>query len=369
MVWKPRARFLDWPKNAVELPTEEVIKLYANRFAGATYDPDAVEEFRSAMLQPDGEQVATSTGIADTGAGRLVMPFVYVLEMFPGCWPGCQGQARGDCVSWDTRNASLFTMTCDIVSGQLDEKSGKPEEKPEVPDEGIADGVLSTETFYWYRGYDGDGWSCPAAATVACKKSGLMVRKNYTDLGVDLTKYSGKNAGKYGSKTPGSEAQRLDGEHLIHQATELSSPEACRDFLFNGYGISTCGGEGLSDKRDANGWSKRSGSWAHAMAYIGFDDRPVVKQIYGEPGVLDLNSWKDWNSGPRDIVESAALVPLEKKDLWIKLGIVNASTGNIMIPEGSCWVPYSQVRNREMIAFSGANGWPRKILPEVTWWL
>lgn len=363
MVWKPRAKFLDWPKNAVNLPPDKVREMYGNGFAGAKYSLEAWDEFRAAMLQPDGDRVTHATGMAESGAGKLVIPFVHVLEMFPGCWPGAQGQGRGDCVSWGSRNATLLTMVCDIVSGQIDEVSGKPEEKPEVPAEGVADGVLSTEAYYWWRGYDGDGWYCPAVAKVATQTSGAFVRKDYPELGVDLTRYSSRTAGKYGRRPPPAEVRQVGGAHLVHQATQASSYESRRDLLHNGYGLLDCGGEGYSDRRDENGVSKRSGSWAHSMCEVGVDDRDVTKQKYGEPLVLILNSWAKWNSGPRDILQSSEMVPAGKKELWVRLGIVNPSTGNIMIPEGSFWVPWSHCRNREAIAYSGVNGWPRRNIP------
>ncbi len=366
MAWG-RRKFTDWPDDAKELPTERVRALYESGFAGAKYDKEKVEAFRAEMLQPDGEKIVHATGMADTGAGKLVIPFVHVLEMFPNCWPGRQGQARGDCVSWGTRNASLGTMVADIVSGQPDEKTGKPEEKPDVPPEGIADGVLSTEAFYWHRGYNGDGWFCAEAASVACKKSGLVVRRDYPELGVNLTSYSGGTAGKYGKSAPPANIRDLFDDHLIHQATQAGGLEARRDFLFNGYFLLDCGGEGYSDKRDQNGVSKRSGSWAHSMTEIGVDDRDVIKQQYNEPLVLILNSWAKWNSGPRDILQSANLVPVGKKEIWLQAGIINPSTGNIMIPEGSFWAPWSHVKGREVYAFSGANGWPAKKLPDLTW--
>ena len=360
-MWKPRKKFQDWPKDApVEMPLEEVIRLYHQGFAGATHSERAVEDFKTAMRFPDGDEAVHAFGMADDGAGKLVIPFVHVLEMFPGCWPGKSGQATGDCVSWSTRNAALLTMVCDIKGGKPDQKSGRPEEPPEVSADGIADGVLSTEVFYWYRGHGGEGWHCPAAATVAVRKSGMVVRKNYPELNVDLTRYSGRNATLYGRQEPGAEVQKVGAEHLLHEATEATTFEACRDLLYNGYGVTTCGGEGLADKRDENGVSKRKGSWSHAMAYVGADDRDVIKQLYGEPLVLDLNSWARWNDGPRDVYQSAPLVPPEKKELWARLGIVNPATGNIMIPEGSCWVRYSEMKRREMIAFSGAHGWPKK---------
>lgn len=371
MAWGVRKKFHDWPREATEkaeagvLTTEEVIALYNGGFAGAKYDPEKVEEFRAAMMQPDGEQIATSTGIAETGAGKLVIPFVHVLEMFPGCWPGRQGQGRGSCVAWNTKNGGLLTLCCDIVSGQPDEKTGKPEEKPDVPEAGIADGVLSTEAIYWYRGYDGDGWFCADAARVACQKGGLVVRKNYPEFGIDLTTYSARTEGKYGRTPPPANIQDMTDDHLIHQSTQVKTFEALRDFLANGYGIGTCGSEAWTDTRDENGVSKRSGNWAHAMAEIAADDRPEIKQVYGEPLALSLNSWAKWNSGPRDIFKSAAYVPPAKKDLWIRCGIVNPATGNIMIPEGSCWIRWSHCKNRERYVFSGANGWPVKKLPDL----
>jgi hypothetical protein len=358
--WLPRGKFHDWPQDAVDLPAEKVKELYKGGFAGARADPAALDLFRAVQQYPDGEAAAHQFGLAETGAGKLVIPFVHVLEMFPNCWPGAQGQGRGDCVSWSTRNAALMTMVCDIVAGTADQVSGKPEQKPEVPAEGVADGVLSTESFYWWRGYNGDGWSCGAAANVATKTSGLFVRKDYPELGVNLTRYSSSLAGKWGSRPPGAEVKAVGGQHLVHQATELSTPEASRDYLFNGYGLTTCGGEGYSDRRNEDGVSDRQGSWSHAYARIGFDDRDVTKQKYGGPLVLELNSWARWNSGPRDILQSAALVPPAKKALWVQSGIVNATTGNIMIPEGAWWSKWAYAKSREVIAFSGVNGWPRK---------
>lgn len=370
MPWLPRHNFMDWPKDAADVTTAQVIMAYNAGFAGAKKATENVlAEWRAKSLYPDGVAAAHQFGLADTGAGKLVAPFVHVLEMFPNCWPGRQGQGRGDCVSWSTRNAILLTMACDIVAGQPDIRTGQPEEAPEVPQAGIEDGVLSTEAFYWYRGYDGDGWMCHDAATVACNEAGLVPRKAYPDLGLDLTAYSSRTAGRWGRTPPPANVGDVANDHLAHQSTEITgSFESIRDYLYNGYGCSSCGGEGLSDQRDQNGASRRSGNWAHAMGYIAADDRDVIKQLYSEPLVLDLNSWAKWNSGPRDIYQSAALVPGSKKQLWIERGIVNPQTGNIMIPEGSCWVRWSEWKHREVLAFSGVNGYPaRNVDPWKAW--
>lgn len=337
MPWTP-GRFSDWPKDAAEqIPLPDLIRMYEAGYKGADQNEAAYEEFLRVMQDPDGYRVAHQYGLADNGADKLVIPFIHILGLYPGGLPGA-AQERGDCVSHGTKNAALLTMCCDIVAGKPDEVSGQIEGPPEVPEEGIKQGVLSSETFYWYRGYNGDGWYCAAGATVATKKSGLFVRKSYPELGIDLTRYSGRNAGLYGSRAPGSEIQAAGKLHLIHQATELSSFEEIRDFLASGYGISSCGSEGFSSSRNEDGVSERRGSWAHAMAYIGADDRPSTKQKYGGPLVLILNSWgPTWNSGPTRIMGT-----------------------NIDIPPGSFWARWKDIKGREAFAFSGTNGFPAR---------
>ncbi len=326
-----------------ELSPDELIAQYDAGAAGVWKDPEATAEFETLIVgsggELDGGQVCSDNGLAGAGEGRLVIPFVFVLQLLPGCWPGA-AQQRGDCVSHSTKNAALLTLCCDVVSGKPDEETGHIEGLPEIDPVGVTQGALSTEAIYWYRGYNGDGWSCEAAATVAIKKSALWPRRDYPELGINLTRYSGSLAGKYGRSAPPSEITTFGQKHLIRTATRISTFEQVRDMLANGYGITTCGGEGFSSVRDENGVSRRKGSWSHALAFIGADDRPEIIKLYGEPLVLVLNSWGKWNSGPRRIYGT-----------------------QIDIPEGSFWARWSDVRRRSMLAFSGANGWPTKKLP------
>ena len=152
----------------------------------------------------------------------------------------------------------------------------------------------------------------------------------------------------------------------MRQATTLNDKEARRDFIANGYGLSTCGSEGFSNKRDKYGVSRRQGSWAHAFEFCGFDDRPEIERLYGDTLELCNNSWATWNSGPRDIYNSAQYVPnvvslvskIHKLDeraakQWlIQQDILNESTNSIMIPKGSWWARSKDVRNRSFIAKS-----------------
>jgi len=335
-------QFKFWPDDKISSPAE-IRALYEQGYAGAFQDPVATEKFESFIDRQsfgnlNGAEVANANGLAGSGEGRLIIPFTFVEKLLPGCWPGA-AQERGDCVSHSTKNAALLTMVCDIVSGKPDEVTGKMEGLPEIDPMGIKQGALSTEAIYWYRGYSGDGWSCEDAARVACEESALWPRRDYPELGVNLTKYSGSLAGKYGRSAPPSNFTSEGQKHLIRTSTRVRGKEV-RDFLANGYGISSCGGEAWSATRDANGFSKRSGRWSHALGIIGYDDRDIIKAIYGQALWLILNSWGKWNSGPRRILGT-----------------------EIDIPEGSFWALESACVNRSNLAFSGASGWPAKSLP------
>lgn len=337
--------FQFWPEKHSQLGAPEIARMYAGGFAGVYDEPEEREQLTAESGGMYGADIASANGWAGSAAGQLVVPFVFTLELFPGCLPG-PAQQRGDCVSHDMKNTCLTTLACEIKAGIPDEVTGIVEGKPDVSPEGISQGVLSSEAFYWWRRHGGDGWSCPAAARVACNESGLWLRQNYPELGVDLTRYSGRNAGLYGRSTPPESFAKQGQKNLARKATQLKSFEEIRDFLHNGYGVSSCGSEGFSGERNEDGVSSRRGSWAHAMSIIGADDRQEIKSKYGQPLVLVQNSWAVWNSGPRRI-----------------LGTL------IDIPQGAFWTKWSDVRNRYFVAISGINGWPAKKLPpyQLAW--
>lgn len=326
-----------WKQDTDEVTPYEVVRRYESGMAGVWQDDEAKEKLLASVGWPDGEKAAHEFGIADSAAGELVPAWLGVERVFPGCWPG-SAQTRGDCVSHSTRNGGLTAVVGDILSGKPDAVSGKMEDKPgDVSATGLSDGIFSTEAIYWWRDHGGDGWSCGHASTVLRSESGLWVRKDYPELGVDLSKYSGSTAGKYGRSNPPAEYLAEGAKHRIREVTEVSSFEQVRDFLANGYGISTCGGEGWSSSRDENGFSRRQGGWSHALAYIGADDRPAIKEKYGEPLVLILNSWGRWNGGGRRVLGTS-----------------------FDIPEGSFWAKWSDCSRRDMYAYSGVNGWPKR---------
>ena len=280
-----------------------------------------------------------------------------------------------NCVSHDSKNANMLSYSSEIIEGKPDEVSGKVEEAPKIPGLGLRQGAFSTEVGYWFRRHGGHGWSCDASANVGMKEAGLVTRDNHPEIGVDLTRYSKGNVERYGRTPPrGAIADALD-DNLIRQASPITGGRKVRrDFVANGYGISSCGSEGFSDVRDKYGVARRSGSWAHALAEIAFDDRASTIKLYGQSLELLLNSWAIWNSGPRDIHDSAGYVPalqaivakviglsIDAALQWlIKQDIVNPDTGNVMIPKGAMWVRSGDIDRRRFIAKSSVNGWPRR---------
>lgn len=255
----------------------------------------------------------------------------------------------------------MGTLVCEAVSDRPDEETGVLEAIPVISVDGLRAGAFSTEVFYWYRGHGGDGWYCEASANVTIKQAGAVIRGPLEGSDIDLTKYSANLAGKWGRTAPPDSIGSLLNKNLLRTAARVTTFEGIRDSLGQGKFTHTCGSEGFGSTRDENGFSRRSGSWAHAMAYIAADDRDIIKKKYGGPLVLVLNSWGPrWNKGPRDILDSSKYVPAAKKQKWIKLGIVNKDTGNIMIPEGSFWAKWSDVARRDSSIFAGVNGWKRQ---------
>jgi len=323
----------------------DVVAAYEAGFVGAyAPDPEDVAELQMFIQAQggtlDGRMACQQYGLENSGKGKLVLPFLEILKLYPDCLPG-PAQGRGDCVSHSAKNAGLGTMCCEVTSGKPDPISGQLEGAPDVSDTGRLNGVLSTEAIYNWRRHGGDGWTCVAAANVMLRESGLWLRQNYPDINVDFTQYSARNAGIYGVRTPPESWLKIGREHLVQTVTEVQDYDTLRDLLANGYCVSSCGGESFSSTRDECGVARRTPKgWAHAMAYLGLDDRDVIKAKYDGDGlVLVQNSWGQWNDGPRRIYGT-----------------------DIDIPHGAFWARWSDIRRRYMIAKSGVNGWPPRKL-------
>lgn len=318
---------------------------YAGGLIGCREDAESDRRFadhiRANGGDPVGGDVLYEWGLKDIGKGKLVTPWVIVEKVFPGCWPGA-AQDIGDCVSHGTKNACLITLACEIYDAKPDEVTGRIEGAPEIPEEGIREGALSTEAIYWWRGHGGaNGWVCSDSARQVSTNAGLWPRKPYPELGFDLTTYSGSKATKWGGTSPPENVAKVGKEHLIRTATKVTGREQVRDFLAAGYGVFNCSSLGFSRTRDEFGFSNQSGSWAHSQCFIGYDDRPETHEKYGQALVGWINSWGKWNSGGRKVRGT-----------------------ELMIPEGSFWTLADTIDRCSCFALSSVAGWPRRKMPD-----
>lgn len=253
----------------------DLLKAYKDGFVGSYCDPKDLDKLLGELPHP--LFGAAAYDLYGSGKGKLALPFKNLFKFDPGFGPA-ERQVVGDCVSHATRNAIDVTRSCEIINGEREEF--------------IARGA--TEGIYGSRGHGGEGMSCSGAARFVNRTGGLLIRKKYGSI--DLSTYQGRLAASWGR---GGTPQPLVEEAKKHQVKTISlinTVEQARDAIANGYSISVCSMSGFSSRRDKYGIASRSGSWAHAMAWIAMDD---THEIYKETLFLVQNSWGTWNGGPK----------------------------------------------------------------------
>lgn len=320
-----------------------VLDYESGRLKGVIPDP-AADAALVTFLQThggyaDAGDACDDYGLRNSGAGKLWLTYSAATILFPGCLPGGY-QQRGSCVAWSSRNAALVSYCAYVLWGKNEEKFAIPT----VSKVAIANGVASTEGIYWFRNHGGDGWSGSAAAQVLINKCGLLLRRDYPEIGLDLTRYDKSTEGRWGASEPPESVKAVCRQHLCSNATVVKSWEQARDMLANGYALSTTGSEAFVRERDEWGVSALDprDSWAHAMAVTAADDRPETHAKYGCGLALVQNSWPaDYFTGP-DTVHGTPH----------------------RIPACSFWARWTDIQDRYMVAVGPSKGWPANRLPD-----
>lgn len=314
---------------------------YSRGLQGCRKDPRADEELADSILRaggnPDGDAVAHQWEFAGKGAGKLTLLFPSAMNVFPSYLPG-PAQLAGDCVARACAACITCTVALEIIGGDPEQSAWLSRGVPDLPPEGVTQGVFAPESLWAWRGHDHGWWVCAKAAQVACEK-GLLLRKPYPELGFDLTNYTKQTLRLGGAREPGAGWLRESQKHVVRTAANVTGREQVRDFLSQGYCLFAASSLGFSRTRDENGVSKQQGSWAMARHLIGYDDRAETVRLHGQPLVLWQHSWNRWNSGPRRIYGT-----------------------DIDIPEGSFWAIASTVDACSCIAMSDVPGWPPRKL-------
>lgn len=340
---KPRVPkgYRDWPVDRQNLSTYELISLYVQGYAACKYDPAAREALFGSQPYPDGEQAAYDFGLAGSGAGKLSLPYLAAYKNWPRMWP-CPGQTTGDCVSHAGKNSALVLIGVECELAQPDPQTGIVEGFPEVTEEAESQGVVACENIYGYRGHSGQGASCDRLIQYVTNVGGILLRQNYPELGIDLTRYNASIGIRWGGRNPPENVNTEGKKHQIRLATNCDTHEVCRDYIANGYPIWACSGLGWSSQRDENGFSRRQGGWSHSWIIMGYDDRPETVRKYGFPLALYNHDWGRWNSGGRRVLGT-----------------------DIDIPEGSMWIDARLLNQCDCTAMSNMNGWPRRAIDNM----
>lgn len=260
----------------------------SGNFKGWEPDKPAIEAFVAAQPIPEFGAVMRSFG----SERRDTLLYEPLLKLHPTWRRGAQG--IGDCVSWGWELACTMLMAIQTIQ-KGDEWRGEAATEPIY-------GGSRVEARGGRLGGWGDG-SYGAAAAKWIKEWGVLLRQDYSaqtgNPEHDLSTYSSKKAKNWGNYGCGGErdargAGPLDGlarEHPVQTVSLVSSFEEAAAAIMNGYPVPVCSGQGFTSTRDADGFCRAAGSWAHCMLFAGV-------RFGARPGLLCFNSWGRSVSGP-----------------------------------------------------------------------
>ncbi len=293
----------------------DLLNSYRQGFQGSICDPEETAKLLGELKTP--LFGATAYKLYGAGEGQLSLPFKSLLRFDSGFGPS-EKQTTGDCVSHSTRNAVDITRAVEIdIKGESESFEARG----------------ATEAIYQSRGHRGQGMTCSQAAKYVNQKGGILLRKDYGK--VDLSKYNSSLGASH--RIPSSIYTAEAKKHQVKTISLITTVQEARDALANGYAISVCSMVGFSSRRDSKGIAKRSGQWAHAMAWIACDD---TRKRHNEMLFLVQNSWGHWNNGPKVHEQPDGSFWIREKD------------ARSMLAQQGSWV------------FSDVDGFPARNLPD-----
>lgn len=233
----------------------------------------------------------TKYRFADAAPGNLhkdyrntvCVPFAHYISQDPT--KALKGfQRTGDCVSWAVRTAVDLARCFEIGQGQSEEYRLR----------------MATAGLYAERGHTGAGASTSRIAR-ASSKIGILLEQQYMSQDGrewDFSEYDDyyKIGMKYGRTGLPDWITDITSQNAPRDVAEISSEEELLAALWNGNGVVVGSMLGVSQTGGKDGvpfLSGRRGSWAHAMAIVGFD---TTKTHHSQNLYLWDNSWGLWNN-------------------------------------------------------------------------
>lgn len=212
-------------------------------------------------------------------------------------------QSIGDCVSFGAASAVF-------CADSLDWQLGKLPAPPLLPATEAVYGGSRVEA----RGKSGDGasplggWSDGSTGSAAARwlrDWGVVYRKRYDDLGIDLTTYSGDRAKSWGAYGNGGQGDkgRLDAvakQHPCRHVVLVRNWDELVAAIHAGFPVTIASSIGFaSGDRDADGFCAARSTWMHQMCVVAtrFAANAGPETKNPRDGALILNSWGRYLAG------------------------------------------------------------------------
>jgi hypothetical protein len=239
-------------------------------------------------------------------------------------WPSRNQGAVGSCVSFGTAAAIEATMAVEVMLGE-------PEE--------VRD--LVQEVIYGGSRVEVGGGRINGDGSVGAWAADFVRRWGVIDRGVhgryDLSHYSERTCKAWGDSGVPDDLEPVVKKYPVKFTTQVTNWKSAKLALANGYGIAICSDQGFSMTRDADGFARPSGSWAHCMALIGY-------RMGNREGGFICNSWgPSAHSGPLGLGDPPPC------GFWADAKVIDG-----MLGQDDSW------------AFSGVGGFPAR---KINWFI
>lgn len=229
-------------------------------------DPDAVEQVAQALP----ERYFRNTPACDVAADEIpkdVFLWETQRKATGDLLPPRNQNPVGSCVGFGTVDA-VETSMCVQIS------LGAPEEFKALSQEIVYAGSRVQVGKGRIRG---DG-SVGAWAAQFVKDWGVVARGRYP--GYDLSEYNPTLCRSLGLKGCPPELVEEAKKHPVKGIAQVRNAEEARRALASGYPIAVCSNQGFSADRDADGFCRAQGSWAHCMSVLGYQTSGTRKGFY-----------------------------------------------------------------------------------------
>ena len=254
-------------------PTRNIMKTDFANLGGWRYDPDEVGRTLAGMPRP--LFAAAAPDLAGSGAGKTALLFKAFKDVNGG-YLDYPAQTIGDCVSQG------FGHGIDLLECVQIAIAKAPEDFKQTATEAVY-GMARVDVG-GQRGSYSDGavgaWAAKAVSTLGTVSRDVV------------GPYDGNRAKEWGAKGVPQDVMAKAGAHKVKTASLVSTYAELEDALANGYPVTVCSNQGFSLTRDADGFCRAKGSWAHCMLIVGV-------RADGRDGACIFQSWgSDVPSGP-----------------------------------------------------------------------